>query len=271
MIPILYPENQVMFFDNGIGPLSDSITCKCSEILNDSYEIELSYPVDGMYASRIIENRIIKVKPNYFDEPQPFRIYSVEKNEQGIISVKAAHLSYDTAGVPIMPFTSDNIEDSIGNLNTNRNTFVDSLFEVSSDFVAEGGMTVEEPTSLRALLGGNDKSLSSIYGGDFHYDWYSIELLERRGRDKGICFRSVKNVLTFNQESNSEETYSAVFGYWKKNEDTLVYSDIVTIDNSLLYEKTFILNITSEDLGLSGSTVPTEDQLTEYVQKYIED
>lgn len=268
MIPVLYPANQVLFFDNGLGGLSDTVSCLCTEILNDSYELELSIPIDGAHASQIAVNRIIKAKPNYIDDPQPFRIYSVTKNDDGLVNVKAAHLSYDTNGIPVLPFTSETLEDSVQNIN--QNTVSDSLFEVSSDFLADGDMKVEVPTSLKALLGGSDKSLLGIYGGYFHYDWYSIELLEARGVNKGICFRSNKNVSEFEQETNSEEQYSEVFGYWKKDEDTLVYSDTIAIGQSLAYEKTLILEVSSEALGISDHDTPTEDQLNEYVQSYIE-
>jgi phage-related protein len=38
----------------------------------------------------------------------------------------------------------------------------------------------------------------------------------------------------------------------------------------LPYEKTQIVEVSSEALGISGSTIPTEDQLTEYIQSYVE-
>lgn len=273
MRPILYPRGQTVFFGNGIGVLSDTISCKCTEVLNGSDEIELQAPKDGIHVSDISVNSVIKIKPNHEDEPQPFRVYSVEQDIDGLVVAKAAHLSYDTAGIPILPFVAESLDEAVNYMNTNRKLVNESKFVLSADFSAEGALQVSTPSSFRALLGGNENTIANVYGGEYHYDDYVIELLQRRGRDKGICFRYGKNITDFEQEENSEELYSAVLGFWKKSgskgeEDVIVYGDIIEVENILPYDKVYILD-TSDKIKNEDGSDPTSDQINEYVEQYI--
>ena len=273
MRPILYPVGQTVLYGNGVGGLSDAVSCRCTEVLNSGDEIELTINKDGNHAKDISINSVIKVKPNYEDEPQPFRVYSIEQNMDGTIAVKAAHLSYDTAGIPILPFTAENLDEAVDYMNNNRKLVNPSEFVLYADFSKEGTLQVTTPLSFRSLLGGNDNTISNVYGGEYHYDNYTIELLERRGQDKGICFRYGKNILDFEQEENSEEIYSAVFGFWKKTgsgdtPDTFVYGDVIAVENILPYDKILVLD-TSDKIKNEDNSDPSEEQVNDYVRQYI--
>ena len=180
MIPILYPIEQTIFMGNGLAPLYDAISCKCTEILNGSYEIDLQLPANSTNLQYIKNNCSIKVKPNYSDPPQIFRIYSIDKKYNNDVSIKAAHISYDTCGIPILPFTAETLDAAIDNLNTNRKLLSESRFVLNSNFSADGRIEVKTPTSFRSLLGGSENSISEIYGGEYHYDNYTINLLDRK-------------------------------------------------------------------------------------------
>lgn len=273
MRPILYPVGQTVFYGNGLGVLSDSISCKCTEVLNSEDEIELRIHKDGNHAKDISINSVIKVKPNYEDDPQPFRIYSVEQNIDGTIVAKAAHISYDTAGIPVLPFTAENLDEAVDYMNNNRKLINPSEFVLHANFSTEGVLQVSTPSSFRSLLGGNENTVAYVYGGEYHYDNYTIELLERRGQDKGICFRYGKNILDFEQEENSEEIYSAVFGFWKKTgsgdtPDTFVYGDVIDVENILPYDKILLLDV-SDKIKNEDNSDPSEEQVNEYVRQYI--
>lgn len=273
MRPILYPVGQTVFYGNGVGVLADVVSCKCTEVLNGIDEIELQIHKDGNHAKDIAINTVIKAKPNYEDEPQPFRVYSIEQNIDGTIAVKAAHLSYDTAGIPILPFTAETLDEAVDYMNNNRKLVNLSEFVLYANFSKEGTLQVTTPSSFRSLLGGNDSTIANVYGGEYHYDNYTVELLERRGQDKGICFRYGKNILDFEQEENSEEIYSAVFGFWKKSgsgdtPDTFVYGDVIAVENILPYDKILVLD-TSDKIKNEDNSDPSEEQVNDYVRQYI--
>ena len=55
MIPILYERNETTFASNGITRLSDMIEAKITEERNGIYEMEFSYPVDGVHYADITD------------------------------------------------------------------------------------------------------------------------------------------------------------------------------------------------------------------------
>lgn len=274
MNPILYSPNEMAFDHNGIGVMSECISCLCTEVLNSSYELNITYPVTGVWRNSIDLNSIIKVKPNYRDDPQPFRVYRIIKDGDGYITIKAAHLCYDTAGIPVLPFVAVDLQDAVNNMNHIRKLENDSPFLISADFDKSGTMTVEVPTSFRALMGGGENTLNAIYGGEYHYDYYITELLEQRGRDSGASIRYGKNISDFEQESDCEELYTAVFGYWYRsatddNPSETVYGNIIECSGDFPYEKVLTLDVS--DQFSSDSTAPSVDQIDDVVKKYIDE
>ena len=59
MIPILFKSTATTFTSNGIGRLTDCISCTVTEERNGIYECEFEYPITGIRYSEILENRII--------------------------------------------------------------------------------------------------------------------------------------------------------------------------------------------------------------------
>ena len=51
MIPILYDKSEKLFKNNGIGRLSDTISCKVTEKRNSTYQVVLEYLTQGKLAS----------------------------------------------------------------------------------------------------------------------------------------------------------------------------------------------------------------------------
>ena len=79
MIPILYDPLETQFDSNGIGLLTDAISCIVKEERNGSFELTLQYPQEGRLAKYITEDAVIKAKPNDKDGDQLFRIYKSGK------------------------------------------------------------------------------------------------------------------------------------------------------------------------------------------------
>ena len=74
MKPILYPAGETQFVSNGLGRLSDAVSCKVVEERNGQYELELEYPVTGLHYADIMEERIICARHDDTEDIQPFRI-----------------------------------------------------------------------------------------------------------------------------------------------------------------------------------------------------
>ena len=106
MIPILYEGTETSFTTNGLGRLADAISCKVVEEINSVYELEMTYPVDGVHYEDIHENRIILAQPFDGGQTQPFLIYKVTKPINGIVTINAEHISYRLTGITVMPYTA---------------------------------------------------------------------------------------------------------------------------------------------------------------------
>ena len=64
MKPILYSPTETTFAHNGIGVLTDCVSCVVTEERNGAFELEMAYPVDGAFYTSIAVDAIIKAKPN---------------------------------------------------------------------------------------------------------------------------------------------------------------------------------------------------------------
>lgn len=95
MIPTLYEEYETEYISNGIGRLSDAISCVITQNKSGTYELVMQYPLDGIHAEEITNNRIIYAVPERGKNPQPFRIRNVEKTLNGKMNVIARHNCYD--------------------------------------------------------------------------------------------------------------------------------------------------------------------------------
>lgn len=97
MIPILYEENETSYLSNGLGRLSDLITCTVTEELNGQFVLEMKYPYNGAHVNEITNNRIIYALPGLGRRPQPFKIRDIDKTLADGIKIIARHRCYDTS------------------------------------------------------------------------------------------------------------------------------------------------------------------------------
>ena len=89
MKPILYSSTATSFNNQGLGTLSDAVSCTVVEERNGEYELTLQYPVGGIHYSEIEDRAIIMAIPSPYRSAQPFRIYSIESPLNGIVTIHA--------------------------------------------------------------------------------------------------------------------------------------------------------------------------------------
>ena len=266
MKPILYAASETAFTTNGLGILRNAIDATVEEALNGIFELEMLYPVTGIHFSEICQRSIILAKPNPVAEPQPFRVYRITKPLNGIVRVFARHLAYDLAGITVSPFSETGAHLALQGLKNNAAT--DCPFEFLTDKSAQGTMTVSVPTAVWTLLGGARGSVLDTFGGEYEFDRWIVNLLTRRGADRGVTIRYGKNLTSFEQDENCAACYTGVYPYWVSTEGELVQlsEKIVNAEGTFGYVKILPLDFSTE-----WETAPTEDQLRARAQKYIKD
>lgn len=281
---ILYDHDEEAFTSNGLGALPDAASCTVTEERNGGYEVEMEYPLTGSHFRDIQKRRILYVKPNPYDDPQPFRIYSITKPINGIVTVHAAHLSYDTSGSIVKLFPADAGSASAAMSYLKNFSVPSTPFTFFTNVGKSGTMSVPKPSSIRSLLGGSDGSILDTFGGEYLFDKWNISLLESRGSNRGVTIRYGKNMTDLEQEENDTDFYTGVYPFWySESEDgglvTLSANDgIVNAPGNYDFVKIMPLDLSSEDFGkettdIEGYTTtiekPTEAELLTAAQKYI--
>ena len=263
--PVLYLSNEVDFNNNGIGTLSDCISCVVTEERNGAYELEMEYPMAGINADRISSRSIIKAKPNAISQDQLFRIYSISKPINGIFQVLAEHISYDLGGVAVSPFVATSSKRALELLKENE--VFPSMFNFSTDIYKTKILNVENPSSVRYILGGSEGSLLDVYGGEFEFDNFHVILREERGRDNGVVVKYGKNLIDFEQEENCSNVFTSVYPFYNDGTSKVELPEkIINAPGAFNFKKIKVLDLTDE-----FKTTPTVEELENRAQKYIQD
>ena len=283
---ILFDQNEEAFTSNGLGALPDATSCIVTEERNGEYEVEMEYPLTGRHFHDIQKRRILCVKPNPYDDLQPFRIYSITKPINGIVTVHAAHLSYDTSGSIVKLFPADAGSASAAMSYLKDFSVPSTPFTFFTNVGKTGTMSVPKPSSIRSLLGGSDGSILDTFGGEYLFDKWNISLLESRGANRGVTIRYGKNMTDLEQEENDTDFYTGVYPFWySESEDgglvTLSANNgIVNAPGTYDFVKIMPLDLSSENFSKEttdseGYTTtiekPTEAELLAAAQKYIAD
>lgn len=263
----LYEQNEKNFTSAGLCTLPDATSCVVTEERNGAYELEMQYPINGIAYSSITARRIIFCRPNPYEREQPFRIYKISKPINGIVTVYAQHISYDLKGIPLSPFTAENILTALQGFTTYA--VGDQPFTFTTDKTTTANFAVTVPSSARSMLGGTDGSLLDVYGGEYVFDRYIVALKAARGENHGVEIRYGKNLTDFTQEENISKVATGVYPYWKSmTDDTLVMLPEKTLAAPGTYTFSHVVPL---DLSTEWDEAPTEEQLRARAQKYMED
>lgn len=244
MKPILYTADRTSFDDNGLGILSDAISCKVSRELNGQYELEMRYPVEGIHYGEIALRSILCVAVDPDKALQPLRIYRITPAMGGVATIYARHVAYDLSGYVVAPFAAADAPSAVAGIKAHALP-AGMPFELSTDKTTVASMAVAVPTSAWALLGGQQGSLLDVYGGEYEFDGWTVRLLTRCGADRGVTVRYGKNLTDLTQDSNCANCYTGVVPYWKDNETT-VMAPPVYAEGDFGYTKLMPLDLSSD-------------------------
>lgn len=221
MIPKLYAPTDHDFSKNGIGLLTDCKSCLVKQELTDrygfgEYELTLEYPLNGIHVDEIQSAGWILAKPNHFDAPQPFRIYSIKKTLFQTIIVKAEHISYGLDAVPIWGIASGTASNSIAAMNwfNNQQAFVSGFVLHSGYFEGPSNRIVShvEPVSARYLL----NEFVSFFKTELKIDGKEITMVSHVGENRGVSIRYGKNLKDLSMSELFQNKYTGVYPYIKR-------------------------------------------------------
>ena len=274
MIPILYDKTVVDvatdFANFGVGALVDTTKCLVTEERNGLYECEFSYPVAGEHFSKIVPDRIVKVKSGDYINPQLFRIYRAVKPINGIAKYYAQHISYDLSLNPVVPFSAQGVSAENALKAILNNCYYRHKFLAISDITTTSDFGFAEPKSARSCFGGVEGSVLDVYGGEYEFDNFAVKLHRARGQDSGVTILYGKNLLSLNSDVNTGSTYTAVYPFVKDDEGnvTTLTEKIVEVPSppSFGEPRTLVLDLSDK---IEPDEQVTEAKLRALTNEYI--
>ena len=265
MIPRLLEASANDFSLAGI-PLTDTISCVVTEERNGLFELEMVVATTTPYFEELAEGKIIVAKPNHTQNYQAFEIYEITRPIDQRVKVRAQHISYRLSYIPVKPFTATGITETLDGLvtnsmETNPFTFTTTITNEDSHYAQMA------PYSLRRLLGGLQGSLLDVFGGEFLWNNFTVQLLLHRGQDNGVELRVAKNISALEQTKSMESVITGVLPYWSNTDGTISYYGDVQYNSNASdysYKRTSIL-----DLSEQFEDPPTLYQMNQAGQTYV--
>lgn len=262
MKPILFPSTATEFTTQGLGALSDAISCIVTEERNGLYELEMQYPQSGIHFSEIQNRCIIYAIPSPYREAQPFRVYRITRPINGIATIYAQHISYDLAGIPVNPFTAGSAAEALSGMASHA--AVESPFSFWTDKSTTANFSVLVPSAARSVLGGVEGSILDVYGGEYLFDKFLVRLYNQRGNDNGVVIRYGKNLTDVEQDANISSVATGVLPYWVGAEGELVQGNIVNVDGTFDFVRIMTIDFSSD-----FENQPTASELETRAMQYI--
>ena len=265
MIPILYSADEINFTSNGLGRLSDCISCIVTEERNGQYVMEMVYPIDGAHFDDLTYSSIIKVLPSDGANEQLFRVYKISRPLNGKVAISAEHISYQLSFIPVSPFTASNCAGALSGLL--NHSMESNPFTVWTDKETSATYKQTLPASFRSQLGGVQGSILDVYGGEYEFDKYTVKLHASRGADNGVTLRYGKNITDIKQEENISNTITGIVPYWTDSEGNTVTGDAQYSENADNFP---FMRTVIKDFSQEFEDAPTKAALEQYTRNYIE-
>ena len=275
MIPILYEHDESLFNTFGIGPLAEASSCEVTEERNGVYELVLKYPTNGRMINEIIKERILRVQVNDNKSIQAFRIYRISVPINGFVTVYAQHISYDLSGVVAFTcgFDGSNPQQIMNFLSTRG---IDRVvpFTFFSDISDARAFAIDQPRTLRSVLGAEKDSLAAIFHGEFLWDNFEVKFLANRGRDNNVTILYGKNLTKLDHNTDLSGVYSHLCPFAKiKEGDTIIYLELqekkIALTTTLSETKVLIKDFSSYFGSGEGKLSPTEANLRQVANDFI--
>lgn len=278
------------FSSNGLGVLSEAISCLVTEERNGQFELVMDYPVSGKLYNQIALRNIIVAKPNPYANPQPFRIYSISRPINGVITINAEHISYDLSGysAKVLKNAANGAGGYFAALN-NRTVGSDIIvpegtcpFTFWTDDQSGTEFRIEEIVSVRNALSNHAGSILDIFNGEYEWDGLTVKFYRLyqnestgkydvggRGTNRGVSIRYGKNLTNFEQEENCQKVYTGVYPFWHYDDYRhdlveLPYPHYVSASGTYDYVRILPLDVTDHFMRR-----PSDDDLREYAESYM--
>lgn len=275
MFPIVYDANFEADYIAGNTPtklciVSDCLTCKITEGLDHTYDLEMSVPASSAAYPHLVEDNYVVIHWRVPESTNPvstkdrryFYIYDTQVGMDNRLIVKAHHVSERMrfiieerrtgASTPIRygqnPFGNIPIWDGI-----------------SSPYIP----THNVPVPLRDTLWGMEGSIADRTHYEFYFEGYDVICTTRRGENRGVHVRYGRDMVDFKQEKHLSSLITGIVPYYYKDENGVV--EYVSLGGYLPSAYDYLYGfsrIEAIDATQDFSSAPTQAQLSSWGTNY---
>jgi phage minor structural protein len=199
---------------NGLGVLKAHVATVSEELLipdaSARYMATVAVSVKDRLASEVKAGAILRMSTPEGDDY--FRISKTNKTLDSITAY-AWQISYDLANAVISnrawmeQALSTAWPDMLKAGDTGK---VDQRFSGVSDIASVNSVRIVRSNVLAALIGTQDNSVVNRWGGEIRRNKFTVDMLSRRGQDRGIVLRYGKNITGINENIDDSQAYQAV-------------------------------------------------------------
>lgn len=270
MKPILYEFNETSFLTNGLGRLSEAISCYVEEAKNGIYELTMVYPVTGIHYADLKEGRLIYARHDDTTDRQPFRIYRISRPLNGRVEVSAHHRTYDLNKIILMPCSASSASAAMAAIEDNA--AVSNGFTFWTDSVTSADWQVDVPSTVRSVLGGVRGSILDVYGGEFEWDDTIVKLHASRGQNTDVVISYGKNMTNLKYDTDDSDIWTGIVPFWRGNNSNDAETT-VTLTEKVVYSS-YRGNFQEDryipvDFSTEFEAMPTEAELRAKAESYV--
>ncbi|KEI10515.1 endopeptidase [Clostridium sp. K25] len=226
---VVYDSKEENFEHNGLVVLDKCMRCEVTEELNGLYELELEYPIyNNSKCEYLIEDNIIKAPTP--QGQQLFRIYRKVKTMSSIC-VYAKHIFYDLLDNFIESYRTGSVNANVALEGILNNTQYPHNFKASSNINKISDAFYVRKNPIQALIGENENSFLSRWGGELKRDNFNISILNFIGADKGITISYGKNLLGLEEDLDNSEVVTRIMPTGLTENDSIIMLSEKYIDS----------------------------------------
>lgn len=196
----IYDKNNINFLNNGDMTLTPTYAVVTWE-LNGEFSLELRHPMDDYLQWYLIQNNAIIEVSTPETSRQHFRIYKIEKTDKEIIAYGRQRVQQDLLGMPLLDVrpTNKNGQDALDIILMNTG------FYGKSDIEKINTAYYIRKNIMEALASDDEQSFINRWGGEIEYNYDSINILQRIGKDNNVTISDSKNIESITVSENFDD------------------------------------------------------------------
>ncbi|GAB6149951.1 hypothetical protein JCM1406_11210 [Clostridium novyi] len=266
----IYDAKETDFNHNGLAVFNNAIRCEVEEELNGFYGLELEYPIFDKKSNYLIKDNIVKANtPNGY---QLFRIYRPVKN-MGVVCVYAKHIFYDLIDNFIESYRTGSVKGDTAIKGILNSTQYPHNFKGNSNLNEKSDAFYVRKNPIQALIGDNENSFLSRWGGEILRDKFNISILNSIGTDKDVTISYGKNLLGLEEDLDNSEVVTRIMPTGLTENDSVIMLEEKYIDSPNLEKYPFpkIRHMHFGDIKVDSEKGITESDVKRMLREKVQE